>query len=139
MIDRLNSSQAHPLEKAAWNDGKGNLVLVYSDIVVNSLKIEIKINPETKADLDAKMTGALSGKVGQIVGSGSDLGFKVDNSTKGDYTLEITKPLILAVYAKKQPGAGVLGDQKGWNDWKPFDLGNVNKVLSQKVDLGGTN
>lgn len=136
MIDRLNSADAHPLEKAAWNNGKGTLVLVYSDIVVTSLKIEIKINPETKIDLDAKMTGALSGKVGQIVGSGSDLGFKVDNSAKDDYTLEITKPLILAVYARKQPGQGVLGDQKGWNDWKPVDLGSASKVLSQKVDLG---
>jgi hypothetical protein len=136
MMDKLNSADGHPLEKKVWANGKGNLVLVYSDIVVSSMKIEIKTNPATKIDFDAKMTGALSGKVGQIIGSGSDLGFKVDNSTKGDYTLEISKPLIVAVYTKKQPGAGVLGDQKGWNDWKPFDLGSANKVLAQKVDLG---
>jgi hypothetical protein len=137
MMKRLDSADAHQLEKKVWNNGKGNLVLVYSDIVLSSLKIEIKTNPATKADFDAKMTGALSGKVGQVLGSGSDLGFKVDNSTKGDYTLEISKPLIVAVYARKQPGPGVLGDQKGWNDWRPFDLGASNKVLAQKISLDG--
>lgn len=136
MMDKLNSQNAHPLEKKVWADGKGNLVLVYSDIVISSMKIELKTNPATKSDFDAKMTGALSGKVGQVIGSGSDLSFKVDNSGNGDYTLEINKPLIIAVYTKKQPGSGVLGDQKGWNDWAPFDVGDANRVLREKVDLG---
>jgi len=138
MMDRLNSAQAHPLEKTVWNDGKGNLVLVYSDIVVGSMTIDIKTNPATKVDFDAKMAAALSGKVGQVIGSGSDLGFKVDNASKGEYKFEINKPLIIAVYTRQQPRMGVLGDQKGWSDWKPFDLGPANRVLAQKVDLGGS-
>ena len=64
------------------------------------MKIEIKMNPSTKVDLDAKLSGALAGKVGQVVGTGSDLSFKVDNAKDGDYVLEVTKPVILAVYAK---------------------------------------
>ncbi len=136
MMDKLNSDSAHPLEKTVWNNGKGTLVLAYSDVILSSMKIEVKVNPETKADLDAKLNGALQGKAGQVIGTGSDLSFKLDNSTKGDYTLEIAKPMILAVYTKKQPAKGVLGAEGGWNDWKDFNLGTANKVQQHTVDLG---
>jgi hypothetical protein len=136
MMDTLNGPKAHSLEKAVWDNGKGNLVLVYSDIVLTSMKIEIKVNPETKVDISAKLDDALKGKVGAAVGSGASVGFKLDNSTKGDYVFETSRPLILAVYVKKQPKSGTLGPGHGWNDWKAFDLGSGNKVLVEKVDLG---
>ncbi len=136
MIDTLNGPNAHSLEKAVWKDGKGDLVLVYSDIVLTSMKIELKVNPETKLDIGAKLEGALQGKVGKTIGSGSSLSLKVDNSTKGNYVFETTRPLILAVYTKKQPRSGMLGAGRGWNDWKDFDLGRSNRVVAEKVDLG---
>jgi hypothetical protein len=134
MMTKLNSPTGNAAEKATSKTG--DLVLVYSDIVISSMKIEVKPNPETKADLDAKLSTALSGKVGQVFSKDSDLGFKLDNSTKGDYSFSIDKPLILAVYTKKQPGPGVLGDQKGWNGWSDVDLGSGNKVTAKQVDLG---
>lgn len=133
MLTMMKSPNGNSAEKAAAD--AGNLVLVYSDIVASSMKVEIKPNPETKADLDAKLSAALTGKVGTVIGQNSDLSFKLDNSSKGDYSFTIDKPVIVAVYVKKQPKGGVLGDQAGWNDWKNVDLGTVNKVVSAPVDL----
>jgi hypothetical protein len=134
MMTKIGGPTGNAAEKAASNTG--DLVLVYSDIVVSSMKIEVKPNPETKADLEAKLSGALTGKVGQVFSKDSDLSFKLDNSTKGDYSFSINKPLILAVYVKKQPGPGALGDQKGWNGWSDVDLGSRNRVTAKQVDLG---
>lgn len=134
MMTKLNGPTGNAAEKDASKTG--DLVLVYSDIVISSMKIEIKPNPQTKADLDAKLSSALSGKVGKVFSKDSDLSFKLDNSTKGDYSFSVDKPLILAVYAKRQPGPAVLGDQTGWHGWSDFDLGAGNKVTAKQVDLG---
>jgi hypothetical protein len=130
MMAKLGSSSGNAAEKAAAK--AGDLVLVYSDIVVSSMKIEIKTDPQTTADLEAKLSGA----VGKVLSKGADLSFKLDNSTKGDYSFSITKPLILAVYVKKQPGPGALGDQTGWHGWSDVDLGTGNKATATQVDLG---
>jgi hypothetical protein len=134
MIDEINGPHGQSMEKASFD--AGNLVLVYSDIVVSSMKINIKLDTKTNADLEAKLSGSLTGKVGQVIGKDSSLGFKVDKAAKGDYTLETTKPLILAVYTKKQPKSHELGSQGGWNAWADADLGNTNGVVKEKVDLG---
>ena len=134
MLDRLGSKDAHPLEKAAFDQKK--LVLVYSDIVVSSMTIDLKLDASTNADLEAKLEGALQGKVGQVIGKDSSLSFKVDRADKGEYSFEINKPMILAVYTKRQPAAGQLGATAGWSHWSNFDLGKSNKVLAESVDLG---
>lgn len=137
MLKRVTGANADSAEKMAFQNG--TLILVYSDIVVSSVKIEIKINADTNADLQVKMDGALKGQAGKIIGQGSSLGFKVDKADKGDYTFEINRPLILAVYTKKQQRPNQLGGGNGWKDWADFDLGAKNKVLSEKVDLVNLN
>jgi hypothetical protein len=133
MTTHIKGASGVPAEQAAA--ATGDLILVYSDIVISTMKIEIKTDPQTTADLEAKLSGA----VGKVFSKGADLSFKLDNSTKGDYSFSISKPLILAVYAKKQPRPGVLGGGTGWHDWPDVDLGSANKVTMQSVDLGGSN
>ncbi len=134
MLDHLKSKDAHPLEKAAFE--KRRLVLVYSDIVVSSMTVDLKLDAIANADLNAKLEGSLHGKLGQVIGKDSTLSFKVDRANKGDYSFEINKPVILAVYTKRQPARGELGSATGWSRWSKVDLGKGNKVLAESVDLG---
>jgi hypothetical protein len=134
MLDHLKSSDAHPLEKAAFENRK--LVLVYSDIVVSSMTLELKLDAAISSALEAKLEGSLQGKVGQVIGKDSSLSFKVDRANKGDYSFEINKPVVLAVYIKRQPASGELGAATGWSRWSNFDLGMGNKVQAERVDLG---
>lgn len=135
MLTHLNGSDGHPLEKEAFADK--HLVLVYSDIVLKTMKIHLTVNADSNADLQAKLDGALSGNVGKVIGTGSSLSFKVDKATKGDYTLETTTPTILATYARRQPTAKTLGpvDDK-WSSWPAFELGEANMTLKTVVNLG---
>lgn len=136
MQNHLTSPGAHPLEKTAFENKQ--LVLVYSDIVVSSMKVDIKLDGSTNVDLEAKLSGALQNKgVGSVISKDSSLSFKVDRSNKGDYSFETAKPVILAVYTKKQPEKGALGGSStNWQGWSDADLGAANKVLKEKVDLG---
>lgn len=137
MTDRLTGPDGHGLEKEVF--GRKTLVLVYSDIVVNSMSIDLKVDTSTDANLEAKLQGALAGKVGQIIGKDADLTFKVNRANKGDYSFEVTKPVILAVYTKKQPqkNPNELGSSdSSWKQWSNIDLKDSNKVLAKSVDLG---
>jgi hypothetical protein len=101
------------------------------------MTLDLKLDAKANADLDSKLGGSLQGKVGQIIGKDSTLSFKVDRANKGDYSFEINKPVILAVYAKRQPARGELGGATtGWARWLRVDLGKGNKVLAESVDLG---
>jgi len=53
MLDHLRGKTAHPLEKAALE--KRELILVYSDIVIGSMQIDLKIDATTDAEVDAKL------------------------------------------------------------------------------------
>jgi hypothetical protein len=134
MQKHIQSSDGHQLEKEAFS--AGNLVLVYSDIVVSTLKISLKVNAQTDADLEAKLSDALKGKVGKVIGSGSSVGFKVNKATTGDYAFQITRPLIVAVYTKKQPHSQHLGTQGGWKSWTDADMSDANKITAENIDLG---
>ncbi len=130
MTDLLNSPRGHPLAKQDWANGK--LIMVYSDIILNSMKVELTVNPQTDVELTAKLNGALQGKEGQAIGADSNLTFKVNNVANGNYKFEITEPLIIAVYTKKAPRGAVLAIRSEWAD---EDV-QGNKVLEETVDLG---
>jgi len=136
MTDLLRSTSAHPLEKKAFEGKK--LVLVYSDIVVDSMKVDIKLDASTNVDLEAKLSSALQGKtIGSVISKDSSLSFKVNRSNKGDYSFETAKPVIVAVYTKKQPKeGGTLGAAIDFKSWSDADLGTSNRVLAEKIDLG---
>ena len=134
MLDHLRGKNAHPLERAAFE--KRQLILVYSDIVIGSMQIDLKIDAATDAEADAKLQDSLHGKLGQVIGRDSALSFKVNRADKGDYSFQIDKPVILAVYTKRQPKAGELGSASGWSGWSNIDVRDANKVLAEKIDLG---
>jgi len=134
MLDHLRGKNAHPLERAAFE--KRDLILVYSDIVIGSMQIDLKIDATTGAELDAKLQESLQGKLGGVIGKDSELSFKVNRADKGDYSFQINKPVILAVYTKRQPKAGELGSAQGWSGWASLDVKSANRVLAEKIDLG---
>jgi hypothetical protein len=134
MLDHLRGKDAHPLERAAFE--KRALILVYSDIVVSSMRIDLKVDATTDVEIDAALQESLHGKLRQIIGKDSGLSFKVNRADKGDYSFQINRPVILAVYTRRQPKAGELGSEQGWSGWPIADVKNTNKVLAEKIDLG---
>jgi len=95
----------------------GKLAVAVSDYLITSMKITIHVDKSTDAGLDA----GLSSAVGKAIGKDAKVSFKVSGGTNGDYTLEITKPVIIATYIKRQPSAGVLEETasgfKTFTDW----------------------
>jgi hypothetical protein len=114
---RISALPAGASERVAFDQRQ--LRLVYSDIVAQSLKITLTVDTAANADTDAKLSGALAGKAGAVIGgSGTDLSVKVDSSTKGKYVLAVASPVVLATWTKRQPSEGHLGAGgiESWSD-----------------------
>ena len=92
----------------------GKLAVAVSDYLITSMKISIHVDKSTDAGLDA----GLSSAVGKAIGKDAKVSFKVSGGTNADYTLEVTKPVILATYIKRQPSAGVL--EENANGYRAF-------------------
>ena len=115
------------LERVAFENRQ--LRLVYSDIVAKSLKVTLTVDATSNADIDAKLTQALSGQVGNIIGGkGTDLSLKVDSATKGKYVLDVASPVIIATLTKRQPSSGHL-DASGIQSW-PNETNPVDKIFT---------
>lgn len=135
MLDRLSfasyitSLPATNAIKSGYDAGR--LVVIVSDFVIDSMTVTIDIDNSDTSNLDASLTGALGGQIGNIIGKGASLSFKVDNATKGHYQFETTNPVIVAVLPKRQPAAGVLAsqDRYDWSAWSPSTL-DMNKIRS---------
>jgi len=127
VADRIKALPADSSELVAFN--QRNLSLVYSDIVAKSLTITLTIDNTGNSDTDAKLSGALSGKAGTVIGGqGSELSVKVDSATTGKYVLTINGPVILATWTKRQPSTGHLG--AGAIDSWPDSPRSPSKVFS---------
>lgn len=115
IVTRINSLPQDSAERVAFDQRK--LQLVYSDIVAKSMTITLNVDTSGNADTDAKLSGALNGKVGSVIGgSGSELSVKVDGATSGKYVLTVASPVILATWTKLQPSAAHLG-RGGIDTW----------------------
>ena len=114
-IQRINALPNTSSVKTAFNSKK--LLVVYQDIVSSTMKVTIKFDAKNKVDFDAKLSAALAGKVGQIIGGkDTELKLHVDAAKKGDYALTIAHPVILATLTKKQPDQRTLGGPD-WSNW----------------------
>jgi hypothetical protein len=82
---------------------KGNLIVIWSDLVADSMTVTIDIDRTADADLDAKLSNALVGKAGTIIGQNADLSFKVTSAVSGHYELQTLFPVVAAVLAAKPP------------------------------------
>jgi hypothetical protein len=85
----------------------GELVLIKGDVVVNSFEIKLKANQNLKAELEAKLQGALTKKFGDD----AKLGVTLERDQSGDYHLKTTSPVIVGVLAVRQPKAFGIGPQ----------------------------
>jgi hypothetical protein len=110
----LNNLPAGDKRKVAYL--KGDLLLIVADVVVDSIQVTIKADSDLSAKLDAAI-GAPVGNAGKIFKDAS-MSVKATSSTKGTYTFEVTKPVILMRLAKKQPAGGELGRDEDWKDWE---------------------
>jgi hypothetical protein len=124
---RIQSLPSGSSERVAFDNRQ--LRLVCSDIVAKSLKVTLTVDATANADIDAKLTSALSGQVGNIIGGkGTDLSLKVDSATKGKYVLDVASPVIIATLTKRQPASGHL-DASGIQSW-PNETNPVDKIFT---------
>lgn len=117
MTDYIGTLPSNDPLKRAFTDGR--LVLIVADIVVDSMTIDIKIDTTKEAKLDAELASKLAGMVGKIIDS-AKIGLHIKKATNGEYQLEVTKPVVLAVLPRQQPAAGVLAlaQDNEWLDWR---------------------
>lgn len=97
----MNSLPDSNPRKAALR--RGDLIVIWSDLVADSLTVSIDVDTTADADLDAKLSSALTGKVGTIIGQDADLTFKVNAASAGHYELQTLFPVVAAVLAAKPP------------------------------------
>jgi len=103
--------------------GNGDLITIVADVVVQDFSIRITVDETMSANLDAALAGQTSGNF-----SNDKVEVAVEQESQGVYTLQATKPVVLAVLPKKQPGPGTLdmsiaggseADSSFWKEWVP--------------------
>jgi hypothetical protein len=103
---------------------QGRLIIVVGDVVATGMKIQIKADTNTGANIDAKLGPGTGGVVTKVFADAS-FGFKLSKESTGEYNFEVTSPVVALRLAKRQPGAGVLGQSTDWSDWSPVSLPTV--------------
>jgi hypothetical protein len=91
----------------------GELVYVFSDVVLENFTVSISVDNSLQSQLDAKL--AANPALGTFTGSSLDV--KLSKNAQGKYTLSSTKPLIVARWTKKVSGPGVLNDANSGTDY----------------------
>jgi hypothetical protein len=103
---------------------QGRLIVVVGDVVSTGMKIQIKADSNTGTNIDAKLGPGTGTGVSKVF-SDSTFGFKLSKQTTGEYNFEVTSPVVALRLAKRQPGAGVLGQHDDWTDWPTIQLPKV--------------
>lgn len=101
LADFLNGLPTNDVRRTAYN--KGTLTVVISDLVVDSMNVTIDLDSTLTGTLDAKLSQALQGKTGTIIGQGADLSFKVTSATTGHYQFATVSSVIVAMLPKTEP------------------------------------
>lgn len=91
---------------------QGALVVVVADVVIDSIKATVTASKELAPQVDAKLGGMPS-----KVFSDAEASFKVTKKDDATYIIESLSPVVALRLLKAQPGAGLLGAEKTWNDW----------------------
>jgi hypothetical protein len=118
----LNGLDSTNAMKSAYKQGR--LLLIVADVVVDAMKVTIDVDRTTGQALAAELTG----KVGKIF-KNSKLELKLTSETDGQYTFEVSKPVIVMRLPKRQAppgslGTGSRGDDPDdeWKDWKTVKI-----------------
>jgi hypothetical protein len=91
---------------------RGTLRFITSDLVIENMTVEVTLDANTTATLEAKL-----GDSNSKVFDDASLSFKLERVEKGTYKFSIDKPVIYAYLSKRQPTAGKLGASKFFDDW----------------------
>lgn len=89
------------------------LVVVTNDLVATGMTIHLCTSSQTEGSLGAKLGQAL----GKVIGSDASLTLSVKASGNSCYDLAITKPVVIAYIARRQPAAGTLASRDDFDDW----------------------
>jgi hypothetical protein len=108
-----------PLRQSFRN---GTVDYIIGDIVVTSMSAKITVNKNKNITASATLTQATS-----IVGKDSSLNMKMTDDGNGNYTLDVSKPVIVAYLHRRQPGAGQSGQSNDFSDWAKPELPIVRR------------
>lgn len=123
--------QDHPLRERYE---RGDLTVVVADAVVDNIKLDVTLDAEGSAALDAKLDPT-AGLVKQL--SGAKLGVKVSKGRAGTYSFEVTRPVIVRRLAKRQPAGGVLAeDDSTWSDWPSVEVPQTTPTKPATITAG---
>ncbi|HEY4323621.1 MAG TPA: hypothetical protein VGN20_06535 [Mucilaginibacter sp.] len=115
IIAKINSLDNSSALKKSYNTG--SLVLIIADCVIDNMSVDVQVDSETAANIDAKI-GATSGTaVASKIFSDASLSVQVDKTTSGKYSFKVTHPVVFARLAKHQPASGTLGATNDFEDW----------------------
>jgi hypothetical protein len=140
LADYLNGLPKNDIRLRAYNNG--TLTVVISDLVIDSMVVTIDIDSTWSGDLDAKLSKALAGKTGTVIGQGADLSYKVNSATTGHYEFQTVSSVIVAMLPKTEPKPPVafafgeikILDFKTWGN-TPIDLKNVKGTTIKPLQI----
>ena len=100
-------------ERLAVFFASGELVYVFSDVVIEDYTVSISVDNSLESQLDAKLnSNPASGTL-----AGTSLGTKLSKNSQGKFTLSSTNPLVIARWTKKVSGPGVLSNENPGTDY----------------------
>jgi hypothetical protein len=91
----------------------GRLSIVVGDVVVKGLSLTIKVNNSAATNLDAKFAPNVPKEASF---SNADLSVKFSSSNTGQYSFQVSQPVVLLRLAATQPGAA--GQEAGSDDFR---------------------
>jgi hypothetical protein len=141
LADYLNGLPRNDLRIRAYQNG--TLTVVISDLVVDSMTVTVDIDTKLGGDLDAKLSQALVGKTGTVIGQGADLSYKVNSATTGHYEFQTVSSVIVAMLPKtepKPPSTFAFGETiptPDFNAWKTthIDLSKVKGTTAKPLQI----
>lgn len=123
IIPFISSLPNDNILKQSFN--RGDLVLVVSDVIIKNMTVNISVDNEMSAALDAKLTSSV-----QNFGD-TELKVQGSKTTNGKYSFNITQPVIILRLTKRQPGAGVLeAADDNFDNW--IDVPVKNNLKKEK-------
>lgn len=141
LADYLNGLSANDVRRRAYKNG--TLTVVISDLVVDSMTVTIDLDSTLAATLDAKLSQALQGKTGTVIGKDAEVSFKVNSATAGHYEFQTVSAVIVAMLPKiepKPPATFALTEKipvPDFNTWKTthIDLSKVKRVTGKPLKI----
>jgi hypothetical protein len=107
-------SRKYPQLTDAWN--KKKLLLITSDFVLLNYSLEINPSDSFGIALGAKLDEAIN-VIPNILTGNDSLGIRISKHGSGQFILTSVRPVVFAVYIKKQKNIETMGTEMSFDDW----------------------